>query len=229
MTEATTPDNITKWTISDGASLVQMSQAMGDSIQVALDKRQRYEFVWQDAADRDAQTDMVEGSKGYQIDTETDWIYDGANWRLHSLLMQPFTPTFINFTLGNGTRNGFLTISAGWASVFVTVTMGSTSSMGTDMYIVAPADAPVSHTLSAQGSIKLGFCNFEDVSAGAAGRFEGTALLSVNPGGTPYPDGVFRIGAISGSPASFLNTTSTTPFTWATGDKVHLNVNYPVE
>lgn len=82
MTENTSPDNITKWTISDPVSIRLASQALGDSVQAALDNRQRYDFVWADSTERSAQTGMIIGSRGYQLDTKTDYRYDGTNWRL---------------------------------------------------------------------------------------------------------------------------------------------------
>jgi hypothetical protein len=82
MTESTTPDGIVKWTVDDAASLVSMSTAMGNSIQTALNKRERYDFVWEIASERTAQTGMVQGSRGYQIDTESEYIYDTGVWVL---------------------------------------------------------------------------------------------------------------------------------------------------
>ena len=82
MVDLTSPDNIPKWTGDDPVSLVQESQTQGSAIQAALDKRQRYDFKWDDAGDRTAQTGMLQGSRGYQIDTKTDYIYDNSNWRL---------------------------------------------------------------------------------------------------------------------------------------------------
>ena len=82
MTELTSPDAIVKWTFQDGASIVQSSQAMGDSVQTAFNNRQRYDFVWANSAARDAQIQMVQGSRGYQTDTKSEYIYDNSQWRL---------------------------------------------------------------------------------------------------------------------------------------------------
>lgn len=80
--ELTSPDNIAKWTIADAASLVQASQAQGDSTQYALNNRQRYDFVWPTSAERIAQLGMVQGSRGYQVNTKSEYLYDNSNWRL---------------------------------------------------------------------------------------------------------------------------------------------------
>lgn len=84
MTQTTTPDGIVKWTNGDPASLVGESQAQGDSIQLALSKRERYDFTWANSGERTAETGMLQGSRGYQIDTKTEYIYDNSNWRLNS-------------------------------------------------------------------------------------------------------------------------------------------------
>lgn len=81
MTEVTT-NGIVKWTNRDPASIVQASQAQGDSIETAFGKRERFDFVWANSAERTGQTGMVQGSRGYQIDTKTEYLYDNSNWRL---------------------------------------------------------------------------------------------------------------------------------------------------
>lgn len=84
MVDLTTPDGIVKWTNSpsDPASLVQESQSQGDSVQAAFNKRQRYDFIWANSTARTLQTGMVQGSRGYQFDTKTEYIYDNSVWRL---------------------------------------------------------------------------------------------------------------------------------------------------
>lgn len=82
MTQLTSPDNIAKWTLQDPGSFVQASQTQGDSVQAALSKRERYDFVWGNDSERIDQTGMMQGSRGYQIDTKSEYIYDNSNWRL---------------------------------------------------------------------------------------------------------------------------------------------------
>ena len=82
MVDATSPDGIALWTNADPTSLVQESQTQGASIQVALDKRERYDFVWANSSQRTSQTGMVQGSRGYQSDTKSEYIYDNSTWRL---------------------------------------------------------------------------------------------------------------------------------------------------
>lgn len=231
MSEVTSPDNIVKWTLADPVSLTQESQSQAASIQAAFSKRERYTYMWNNAGEMAAQTGMTEGSLGYQIDTQYEYIYRSSNWRLFNARMQSFTPNIINLSVGAGSANGFVTIAAGWATVFVSLQLGTGFSVGTDVFIEPPTWAPISSTLLGLGSIKLGFSNFEDVSVGATGRYEGTVLCGNNIAGTPYPNGVFRVGAtiVVSSAVKFDAITSTVPLAWATGDRMHLNVNYPIE
>lgn len=80
--ELTSPDNIAKPINGSPASIVQVGQTLGDSVQATLSKRERYDFVWANSTERTAQTGMVEGSRGYQLDTKSEYIYDNSNWRL---------------------------------------------------------------------------------------------------------------------------------------------------
>lgn len=82
MASVTSPDSIVQWTNSDPASLVAESEAQAASIQAALLKRMRFDFVWADATERAAQTGMVQGSRGYQIDSRSEYLYDNSTWRL---------------------------------------------------------------------------------------------------------------------------------------------------
>lgn len=84
MVDATSPDGIALWTNSDPVSLVQESQTQGATIQAALNKRERYDFVWAISSERTSQTGMVQGNRGYQIDTKSEYIYDNSAWRLNT-------------------------------------------------------------------------------------------------------------------------------------------------
>lgn len=102
----TTPDNIFYSDTTTPLSLNTISSAEATSVQEALNKRQRYEFVWANAAARTAQTGMVAGSTGYQLDTKSEYVYDAGSWRLqlsYAEYLQSGTTsvlgaTFTNFT-----------------------------------------------------------------------------------------------------------------------------------
>lgn len=223
MADATSPDSIVKWTLNDPVSLTQESQAQGDSIQAAFNKRQRYDFVWANDAARTAQTGMVEGSRGYQIDTRIEWVYLSSAWKVWDAINQSFTPAWSNFSPGAGaTVNARYAITGRFAQVFVSLTLASGFSMG-DAHLTFPTGAaPAPWLFTMNAAQKIGWSNFEDVSAGAAGRFEGTALFASSWNGA-------RVGAITGSPSGFLNLSTTTPFTWVAGDRIHVFLSYPIE
>jgi len=82
MVQLSIPDGIKKWQVTDGLSFQQMSSAMSDSMQIAFNKRERADWVWANSGERSAQTGMVQGSRGYQIDTETEYIWDNSIWNI---------------------------------------------------------------------------------------------------------------------------------------------------
>jgi hypothetical protein len=125
MTDPTSPDNIVRWTNSDPASLVSESQAQGDSIQLALAKRERYTFVWANSSERNAQTGMVAGSLGYQVDTKTEYIYDSSSWRIQ-LPYAEFGSSDVSVATGTYVGFGSIDIDAG-QSTSTTFALGSAS------------------------------------------------------------------------------------------------------
>lgn len=69
------PDTTTAWATTSDFSVV------ASSVQTALNSRQRYDYVWANSSARSAQTGMTQGSRGYQTDTLTEYIYDASTWR----------------------------------------------------------------------------------------------------------------------------------------------------
>jgi hypothetical protein len=82
--------------IHDGtgsADPVAISAAEGSSLAALMRNRERFEYSWATSSARTSQTGMVQGSRGYQIDTKTEYIYDGGAWRVE--------PAYIEFTAAN--------------------------------------------------------------------------------------------------------------------------------
>lgn len=79
---ATEGDGIYMLDKSGSASLVQESQTQAATIQAAFDKRQRFDYVWDTSTERTAQTGMVQGSRGYQVDIRSEYLFDNGGWRL---------------------------------------------------------------------------------------------------------------------------------------------------
>jgi hypothetical protein len=152
MTELTSPDNIAKWTLQDPTSIVQESQTQGDSIQAALDKRQRYDYVWADSAARTAQTGMVQGSRGYQVDTKSEYLYDSSAWRL--------AVPYAEYTKGvQAINSGVYTQLGGWTQVAASTTdttFTSISATGGILTIVNPGVYSVSVVSGYAGSSPAG-------------------------------------------------------------------------
>jgi hypothetical protein len=150
MTQVTT-HGITKWTNDDPASMVQMSQAMGDSVDAALGKRERFDFTWVNSSERTAQTGMVQGSRGYQIDTKTEYLYDNSQWRL-GLPYAEFSfavktiPNAVYTALGQATIDN----AASTSTTFVTAPAGDGRFLivdpgvyGFSIYAEQPGGAPI--------------------------------------------------------------------------------------
>lgn len=71
--------------IHDGtgsADPVAISALEGSSVANLMKNRERFDYTWADAAERAAQTGMIQGSRGYQEDSKSEYIYDNSAWRL---------------------------------------------------------------------------------------------------------------------------------------------------
>lgn len=79
----TTPDSLYYPVGTDGvAPLHTVLANMQTSVQTAMSKRQRTSYVWTNQAARDAQTGMTAGSTGYQLDTKTEYVFNGTIWQI---------------------------------------------------------------------------------------------------------------------------------------------------
>jgi hypothetical protein len=128
-----------------------------------------------------------------------------------------FTPTFTNLTVGNATLTGkYLNINKR-VFFYVQVLFGSTTSMGTAASLTLPVAA--ASTAASQGGIYT--ITFQD---------HGTAtvigsLQALNNTSTTLRFGGINTGA---SYATFAETTSTVPMTWATNDGIYISGIYEV-
>ena len=71
--------------IHDGtgsADPVAISAAEGSSVADLMKNRERFDYTWADSTERTEQTGMVQGSRGYQEDTKSEYLYDNSAWRL---------------------------------------------------------------------------------------------------------------------------------------------------
>lgn len=163
MTQVTSPDNIVKWTNSDPASIPLASQAQGDSVQAALNNRERYDFVWANSGERSGQLGMVQGSRGYQIDTRTEYLYDNSSWRLSTPHAEyTFSATPIT-TAGTAKPAGNLSFDSS-QSTSSTFTTTSASPATGQVIIVDPGIYAYSATVSTVGAVGISARAFVEVS-----------------------------------------------------------------
>ena len=121
-----------------------------------------------------------------------------------------YTPTFSNFTLGNGTVNARFCKIGKVVFVYALITVGSTTSISSFPIISLP------------------------VNAATTGYFTGTSDLqdigNTNYMGKMYIDnatGAFiSVDAVGGSYANYAPVSATVPFTWVSGDRMLLNFYY---
>jgi hypothetical protein len=125
-----------------------------------------------------------------------------------------YTPTFTNFTLGNGTINVARYIQNGkQVSGYIKVTLGSTSSMGTNPIFTLPVTA----SSNMQASATIGSANIDDAGAAA---YEGIVKYSTTT--------TARL-TVANASATYVQTSviqSTVPMTWVSTDSFTLDFTY---
>jgi hypothetical protein len=122
-----------------------------------------------------------------------------------------FTVTFGNFTLGNGTATGKYmqigkTVFAEWK-----ITLGSTSSMGTEPYFFLPSTGAATTRLLSANVLFTDSGTAEVFGAGINGFGDALRLVCLNTAGT-Y--------------ATYAAVTASTPFTWTTNDIITIQATF---
>lgn len=105
----TSPDNISYPDISTVQDQPAYMSAHASSVQAALAMRQRYTYVWANAAARTAQTGMTPGSTAYQLDTRSEYKFESGVWRLATPHVE-FTCSATNVVVGSVTPIGNFTV-----------------------------------------------------------------------------------------------------------------------
>jgi hypothetical protein len=158
-------------------------------------------MVFADATARNAAlTSPTEGMVCYLTGNDHLTVYDGAAWRIIDIAWSDYTPTFSNFTLGNGTVSGKYFRIGRFTHFIVQVTLGSTSS--------------VSATGGIQASLPVAYAS--------TARFHGTARMAVGSTflGTLIGSGgnaVMYVNNVSGTYETVTLTTNAIPGAWTTG------------
>ena len=157
----------------------------------------------------------VEGAWIFETDTERYLSYDtagGGGWIIQDEPIQAWTPAFSNTTTGNGTKVGTSRRSGGWVDFTAIFTLGSTSAMGTTPALTLPYAAKGIHA----GALKV-------MAFDAAPSYAPGTHTAVAAAGTTCD-----LMVLAANSTYLLNgtITSTTPFTWATGDILAVSGRY---
>jgi len=150
-------------------------------------------------------SDPYEGQLVYETDTDSYKGYSGSAWE-HGLTLgawTSYTPTNNNITIGNGTQVAKYARIGRTVHVFYRLTFGSTTSI-----ITPEIGLPFAAAENGIYTFGSAFCFDTSASAQHVGiaRPQSTVLL--------------RLSTDAGT------VTSTSPFTWATGDILSLTATY---
>ena len=157
-------------------------------------------MVFTNTTARDAAlTSPTDGMLTFQTADDAFTVRDGGTWRTIDVTWKDYTPTFTNFTLGNGTVTGKYVRIGRLVHFIVQVTLGSTSS--------------VSATGGIQASLPVAYAS--------TARFHGTARMAVGSTlmGTligSSGNAVMYVNNVSGTYETVTLTTNAIPGTWAT-------------
>jgi len=134
-----------------------------------------------------------------------------------------FTPTFTNFSIGNGTLNAYYRRVGDTMEVQVGAVLGSTSSVSGSIEV----DIPNSHTIDtakisdATNAKVLGLAGFLD---SGATRLVGGVVYS-----TTSAVSIKYLGDALTTKEDYLATSSSAPFTWATSDTFSATFSVPIQ
>lgn len=143
-------------------SMENESSLQASSIHAQFALRERYDFQWANDAERNGQTGMAQGSRGYQVNTKTEYLYDANAWRLavpHSEW------TFSTADLWNGVVRPMETLSIDNAtSTSTNQATTSTTPRSGQIIIVDPGIYAYSATMGTIGAIAFTGRTFTELS-----------------------------------------------------------------
>lgn len=156
----------------------------------------------------------ADGAIGFDRTNEDFVVGDGAAGQLvHMGAWKSWTPSWTNLTIGNATVIAKYTKIGKTVSGFLKVTLGSTSSVGTNPLFILPVAFS-----SNNGNIPIGQIRFDDTGTA---NFYGALELEA--------DGLkaqIVSMAVSGAQISASSVSATSPFTFATGDVIQIAFTY---
>jgi hypothetical protein len=158
-------------------------------------------------------TAVSEGMVSYLADSDSVEVYDGASWFSINTKWVSYTPTYTNFTLGNGTIDAAYYRSGNFVAVRFELTIGSTSSMTGALIVSKPFTAIASNNQLVYGT----------------GQFFDTSANNFYPLMVTYSNSNnfrFWLHNAAGTYAVRTQYDNTTPVTVATGDTIKCQFFY---
>lgn len=214
-----TTDPITGFLLHDTSDIiVPLSGYINDAIDPINDwaaLRMRYDAVWANATDMGAALGMIEGSRGYRVDTKIEMRYNTtlATWKEWNSDWITWTTAPSNLTIGTGgsaiSTQQYKYVN-GRVIVRVKYILGTTgSSMGTSPSI----NLPFSINIVMSTEMQIGEATLLDSSASVIGYGKMRVFTS-----SPTQ---INIASYTGTLASI---SSTAPWTWASSDSIVASV-----
>lgn len=131
---------------------------------------------------------------------------------------QSWTPTWTNLTVGNGVTVARYIQIGKTVHFQLNFTLGTTSAVGVTPTVTLPVATSGSYITDSVNGSQMGSFMFTDAAAAVymgVGRLQTTTIVTI---------------AVLGAAATYVNhptgLTSTTPFTWGTGDIIHWSGTY---
>jgi hypothetical protein len=152
-----------------------------------------------------------DGQVIYETDTDKIRIWDSSAWSTIDTVYSTWTPTYTNFTLGNGTQAFAYAQVGKLIHLQGQITWGSTTSISGLFQMTIPT----SDSTSYDGIFGHAYLIDNGVAdyVGFVQRLDASNII-------------LRAINASGTYASYSNTSSTVPFTWGNGDKITMNLVY---
>jgi hypothetical protein len=207
----TTPDDTDL--VKDGAAAIRTLGSSVDTTTKALNPETTTGDIAYRSATANTNTRLALGTAGQVLTvnsgaTAPEWASIAAGFTYAA-----YTPTFTNFTLGNGTINEARYAQSGkLVHVYIQVTLGSTSSVSGNITVALPVTAA-----SDQVGLWTGPAAFGD---SGVGNF--TGLVQISSTTAAKPD----VSDASGTYSKIAGISSTVPFTWTTSDSFRLSFIY---
>lgn len=147
-----------------------------------------------------------EGLRWYDTDLDAEYLHNGSGWVLWFQDWTAYTPTTVNFTG---------TVAASYQVIGATVNVRIRATLSAALGGQPTFSLPINASDGNPEPLGMGWLN--DVSGG-----EYPCFIRKNSASTAAP---YAINAASTN-ALLANVTASIPFTWVSGDVIHLNFSY---